>query len=259
MEENEESMVLMDLPSSKGCSQTNDSYWKRQREQIDMFLEKLLADQRVEKDQVFIPDITSKVKANCQEVQREPNSPVPPLLVSGAFLPPFRADKNTSSWLQPVLASKDIDVMAKECIETSTFTSNVKSKVSKIIVPLKDPNPLRTPTPSQSKEKAVRLTDEEKSLFNSENLPLPQFYPLSRTDEVNLKRIRRKIKNKNCAKESRRKKKEYIDSLLERIREFEDENRRLMLKLKQSMEENDKLSFQLRKHSQKQLNLLSTI
>ncbi|XP_065585047.1 cyclic AMP-responsive element-binding protein 3-like protein 2 isoform X6 [Artemia franciscana] len=212
MEENEESMVLMDLPSSKGCSQTNDSYWKRQREQIDMFLEKLLADQRVEKDQVFIPDITSKVKANCQEVQREPNSPVPPLLVSGAFLPPFRADKNTSSWLQPVLASKDIDVMAKECIETSTFTSNVKSKVSKIIVPLKDPNPLRTPTPSQ-----------------------------------------------NCAKESRRKKKEYIDSLLERIREFEDENRRLMLKLKQSMEENDKLSFQLRKHSQKQLNLLSTI
>jgi len=57
------------------------------------------------------------------------------------------------------------------------------------------------------------LTEEEKRTFISEGYPLPTKLPLSKTEEKNLKKVRRKIKNKISAQESRRKKKEYMDTL----------------------------------------------
>ena len=46
-----------------------------------------------------------------------------------------------------------------------------------------------------------------------EGLPVPQGLPLNKSEERALKKVRRKIKNKISAQESRRKKKEYMESL----------------------------------------------
>ncbi len=59
----------------------------------------------------------------------------------------------------------------------------------------------------------LHLTEEEKRTLISEGYPVPQRLPLSKQEEKSLKKIRRKIKNKISAQESRRKKKEYMDCL----------------------------------------------
>lgn len=71
------------------------------------------------------------------------------------------------------------------------------------------------------------LTNEEVKLIKQEGYQVPTRLPLNKTEERMLKKIRRKIKNKISAQESRRKKKEYVDALEKEIAKYVDENKAL--------------------------------
>ncbi|XP_053600579.1 cyclic AMP response element-binding protein A isoform X1 [Plodia interpunctella] len=68
------------------------------------------------------------------------------------------------------------------------------------------------------------LTEEEKRTLLAEGYPVPTRLPLSKAEEKSLKKIRRKIKNKISAQESRRKKKEYMDQLERKVEILVSEN-----------------------------------
>uniref|UniRef100_T1DD58 Cyclic AMP-responsive element-binding protein 3-like protein 2 n=1 Tax=Crotalus horridus TaxID=35024 RepID=T1DD58_CROHD len=75
------------------------------------------------------------------------------------------------------------------------------------------------------------LTEEEKRTLIAEGYPIPTKLPLTKSEEKALKKIRRKIKNKISAQESRRKKKEYMDSLEKRVESCSTENSELRKKV----------------------------
>ncbi|XP_015280202.1 PREDICTED: cyclic AMP-responsive element-binding protein 3-like protein 2 [Gekko japonicus] len=75
------------------------------------------------------------------------------------------------------------------------------------------------------------LTEEEKRTLVAEGYPIPTKLPLTKAEEKALKKIRRKIKNKISAQESRRKKKEYMDSLEKKVECCSTENSELRKKV----------------------------
>ena len=91
------------------------------------------------------------------------------------------------------------------------------------------------------------LTEEEKRTLISEGYPIPAKLPLTKQEEKNLKKIRRKIKNKISAQESRRKKKEYMETLEKRMEAFSQENNDLKKKVDHLENNNRSLLSQLHK------------
>lgn len=91
------------------------------------------------------------------------------------------------------------------------------------------------------------LTNEEKRLLSKEGISLPQSYPLTKHEERELKRIRRKIRNKISAQDSRKRKKEYMDGLEERVKQCSEENQHLIKRLKVLQTQNHDLMSKMKK------------
>uniref|UniRef100_A0A1I7U8K9 BZIP domain-containing protein n=1 Tax=Caenorhabditis tropicalis TaxID=1561998 RepID=A0A1I7U8K9_9PELO len=96
------------------------------------------------------------------------------------------------------------------------------------------------------------LSPEERRTLLQEGYPIPQKYPLSKSEEESLKIVRRKIKNKLSAQESRRKRKEYIDALESRLHCFSEENKSLKQQVHQLEASNRDLQQKLHQYESKE-------
>ncbi|KAL5004206.1 hypothetical protein ScPMuIL_017662 [Solemya velum] len=93
----------------------------------------------------------------------------------------------------------------------------------------------------------LKLTEEEQDLLNREGVVLPRNLPLTKEEERSLKSIRRKIRNKVSAKESRKRKTEYVDGLEKRVKACSIENHQLHRKITDLEKKNTTLLSQLKK------------
>lgn len=105
------------------------------------------------------------------------------------------------------------------------------------------------PAPQQSMQsfQELVLNEDEKKLLAKEGVTLPSQLPLTKYEERVLKKVRRKIRNKQSAQESRKKKKEYIDGLESRMAACNAHNQELQRKLFQLEKSNMSLMEQLRR------------
>ncbi|XP_060111825.1 cyclic AMP-responsive element-binding protein 3-like protein 4 [Heteronotia binoei] len=91
------------------------------------------------------------------------------------------------------------------------------------------------------------LTEEERRLLSQEGVSVQGNLPLTKAEERVLKKVRRKIRNKQSAQDSRRRKKEYIDGLENRVAAYSSQNQELKKKLQELQTHNVSLVSQLQK------------
>ena len=75
---------------------------------------------------------------------------------------------------------------------------------------------------------------------------MPEYYPLTKAEESDLRKIRRKIRNKLSAQRSRGRKKEYVDDMETRATVSETENKALKRKVAVLESQNKTLIGQVR-------------
>ncbi|XP_071325280.1 cyclic AMP-responsive element-binding protein 3-like protein 4 [Trachinotus anak] len=92
----------------------------------------------------------------------------------------------------------------------------------------------------------LQLTEEEQKLLTQEGISLPNNLPLTKAEERILKKVRRKIRNKQSAQDSRRRRKEYIDGLESRAAACSAQNKELQRTVEQLEKHNMSLLAQLR-------------
>ncbi|XP_018534215.1 cyclic AMP-responsive element-binding protein 3-like protein 4 [Lates calcarifer] len=92
----------------------------------------------------------------------------------------------------------------------------------------------------------LQLTEEEQKLLTQEGVSLPNNLPLTKAEERILKKVRRKIRNKQSAQDSRRRRKEYIDGLESRAAACSAQNKELQRTVEQLEKHNMSLLAQLR-------------
>ncbi|XP_043972571.1 cyclic AMP-responsive element-binding protein 3-like protein 4 isoform X1 [Gambusia affinis] len=91
----------------------------------------------------------------------------------------------------------------------------------------------------------LRLTEEEQKLLTEEGVSLPSNLPLTKAEERILKKVRRKIRNKQSAQDSRKRRKEYIHDLESRAAACSAQNQELQRTVEQLEKHNVSLLAQL--------------
>ncbi|NWU87660.1 CREB3 protein, partial [Onychorhynchus coronatus] len=91
------------------------------------------------------------------------------------------------------------------------------------------------------------LTEEEKQLLEKEGVTLPTCLPLTKAEERILRKVRRKIRNKQSAQDSRRRRKIYVDGLENKVAACTAQNHELEKKVQQLQKQNTSLLRQLQK------------
>ncbi|XP_030593885.1 cAMP responsive element binding protein 3-like 3 like [Archocentrus centrarchus] len=158
--------------------------------------------------------------------------------------------------LQSVRAEKpDTDVFIDlDDLVTEAMEEDISSELdvsSELPCTLAIENPAEDTTePTEIEQfqfKEIVLTEEEKRLLAKEGVTIPTHMPLTKAEERTLKRVRRKIRNKQSAQESRKKKKVYVDGLENRVAICTAHNLELQKKVQMLQKQNISLIEQLRK------------
>lgn len=98
-----------------------------------------------------------------------------------------------------------------------------------------------------SSVKGRDITEEERKMLDEEGVTIPYNVILTKNEERALKRVRRKIKNKISAAESRKRRKEYIGGLERRVEEHTVVNVKLQNTIDELQKRNRGLMEQLKK------------
>ncbi|XP_067414289.1 cyclic AMP-responsive element-binding protein 3-like protein 3 isoform X2 [Emydura macquarii macquarii] len=171
--------------------------------------------------------------------------PAPSL--SGAELQETEVSIDLDMWNPGFFSEKSRDLPASAQIAASctlTVKDLLLSSSCEMQQQMMTPELLR---PSHGHCQELVLTEDEKKLLAKEGVTLPTQLPLTKYEERVLKKIRRKIRNKQSAQESRKKKKEYIDGLESRMSACTAQNQELQRKVLHLEKQNSSLLEQLRK------------
>ncbi|XP_041855277.1 cAMP responsive element binding protein 3-like 3 like [Melanotaenia boesemani] len=153
--------------------------------------------------------------------------------------------------LQSVRAEKpdtdvfiDLDDLVSDAVEEDDITEELPCTLA--IEDLAQDS-AQTNNADQFQFKEIVLTEEEKRLLAKEGATIPTHMPLTKAEERTLKRVRRKIRNKQSAQESRKKKKVYVDGLENRVAICTAHNLELQKKVQMLQKQNMSLIDQLKK------------
>ncbi|XP_017768710.1 PREDICTED: cyclic AMP response element-binding protein A-like isoform X2 [Nicrophorus vespilloides] len=162
-------------------------------------------------------------------------------IFTSAKLPNIKTEPGSSFSLPPTPPSCSSSEESEDNITVTSQPSSSAASPATVVVRTKSSTttarvllshyttrqPIHTPLISSQPKGStgtLMLTEEEKRTLIAEGYPVPTRLPLTKAEEKSLKKIRRKIKNKISAQESRRKKKEYMDQLERKVELLVTEN-----------------------------------
>ncbi|CAI5788012.1 AMP-responsive element-binding 3 [Podarcis lilfordi] len=183
--------------------------------------------------------------AGSESVQSDHNYSLHPTLPGPPIGP---ALENVSSSSDVGDGDVAIDLEMWEIMETSSESCfSDRDSALPVTVSIEEPTAQPSGGDLQFDFPQLILTDEEKKLLEKEGVSIPSNLPLTKAEERVLKRVRRKIRNKQSAQDSRRRKKVYMDSLESRVVVCTAQNNELQKKVQLLQKQNMSLLEQLRK------------